>query len=261
MAIRRGTPVFERDGGESVHTRPDGKRIRLLCLPFAGGGAGFFKAWRRLGDSPLVDYIGIQLPGRENLIRRPPATTVSEAVEAVLPDVQQELAVPGSVCLFGHSSGAVIAFELARRLDELAPGRIDRLFVSGSAAPWAGRPGRATGLPDDEFIAAVQTFAGATHTALAEPRLRGVLLPPLRADVEMHEAYRVAYGTAVGVPITAIRGADDALISNAAVAEWAQATRADFESAELPGGHMYLTDRRIELSALVAASIRRAGRG
>ncbi len=226
--------------------------IRLLCLPFAGGGAGFFRAWRRL-DSTVVDFVGIQLPGRENLIRQPQATSVAEAVDAVLPACEEELARPGPVCLFGHSSGAVVAFELARRLDALAPDRVDRLFVSGSAAPWLGRPGRATGLPDDEFVAAVQGFAGATHPALNEPRLRGVVLPPLRADVQMHEEYRPPHGTATDVAVTAIRGADDALIAAPAAMAWADATRGGFDYVELPGEHMYLMDGPAALVKLVAS--------
>jgi surfactin synthase thioesterase subunit len=226
--------------------------IRLLCLPFAGGGAGFFKVWRRI-DASLVDFVGIQLPGRENLIRQPAATSVADAVDAVLPAIVEQLAIPGPVCLFGHSSGAVVAFEVARRLDVLAPGRVDRLFASGSTAPWVGRPGRATGLPDDQFVAAVQDFAGAAHPALAEPRLRGVLLPPLRADVQMHEEYRVPYGTSVDVDITAVRGAGDALVSIAEAKEWAHATRKSFDYAELPGEHMYLTDGRTHLIDLITS--------
>lgn len=230
----------------------NGEPIRLLCLPYAGGGASFFKAWQRV-DRSVVDIIGIQLPGRENLIRRPHATTMAEAVDAVLPTCQEQLAQPGPVCLFGHSSGAVIAFEIARRLDVLAPGRVSRLLVSGSAAPWLGRPGSATGLPDDEFVAAVQGFAGATHAALAEPRLRSLVLPPLRADVRIHEEYRVPVGIATDIPITAIRGDQDALISEAATKEWANATRTDFDYVELPGEHMYLTEARAALIELVSS--------
>jgi surfactin synthase thioesterase subunit len=226
--------------------------IRLLCLPFAGGGAGFFKVWRRI-DASVVDFVGVQLPGRENLIRQPAATTVGEAVSAVLPAIEEQLAIPGPVSLFGHSSGAVVAFEVARRLDVLAPGRVDRLFASGSTAPWVGRPGRASGLPDDEFIAAVQDFAGATHPALAEPRLRGLVLPPLRADVRMHEEYRVPVSTSTDVDITAVRGADDALISVAHAKEWARATRGSFDYVELPGEHMYLTAGPTALIELVAS--------
>ncbi|MFI1996712.1 amino acid adenylation domain-containing protein [Actinoplanes sp. NPDC020271] len=230
----------------------DDTPIRVLCLPYAGGGASFFKAWRR-SERSAVDFIGVQLPGRENLVRLPLARSVAEAVDAVLPWCEEQLALPGPVCLFGHSSGAVLAFELARRIDVLAPGRVSRLFVSGSAAPWLGRPGKVTGLPDEEFVTAVQSNAGAAHPALAEPRLRSLVLPPLRADVQMHEEYEAPFGTTTEVPITAIRGAQDALISGTAAKEWAHATRADFDYVEVPGEHMYVMGARNTLIDLVSS--------
>ncbi|MEV0455762.1 thioesterase II family protein [Catellatospora methionotrophica] len=237
---------------------PD-ERPRLLCFPFAGGGAGFFGAWRRLG-SPHADVIGVQLPGRESRLREAPVSNVADAVAAVLPAVQAETAKPGRLALFGHSSGAILAFEVARRLDAIDPGRLAHLFVSGTTAPWQPRPGRATGLPDDEFIATVQGIAGFSHGALNEPRLRDLLLPALRADIQMHEDYRTPVGTSVSVPVTALRGQDDALVTADEAAEWSKATRSRFDSSELPGGHMYLTDQREALLALIGANLRDARR-
>ncbi|WP_431973618.1 thioesterase II family protein [Micromonospora haikouensis] len=237
---------------------PD-ERPRLLCFPFAGGGAGFFNAWRRLG-SPHVDVIGVQLPGREARLREKPATNVADAVLAVLPAVQAEAARPGRLAVFGHSSGAILAFEVARRLDEIEPGRLAHLFVSGAAAPWRPRPGRATGLPDDEFVEAVQGLAGFSHDALSEPKLRGLLLPALRADIQLHEDYRTPVGTSVAVPVTAMRGEDDALVAADEAAEWSKATTSGFHLAELPGGHMYLTEQREAVLALVGAALRDSGR-
>lgn len=238
---------------ETLHERP-----RLLCLPFAGGGAGFFNAWRRLG-SPHVDVIGIQMPGRENRLREQPVTDVAGAVWAVLAAVQVETAKPGPVALFGHSSGAIVAFEVARRLDEIEPGRLAHLFVSGTAAPWCPRPSRATGLADDDFIEAVQGLAGASHGALNEPRLRNLLLPALRADVQMHEDYRTPVGTSVAVPVTALRGTGDALVTVDEANQWSKATTSGFHFAEVPGGHMYLTEQREAVLALVGAALREAG--
>jgi surfactin synthase thioesterase subunit len=230
-------------------------RPRLLCFPFAGGGAGFFNAWRQLG-SPHVDVIGINLPGRESRLREAPVTNVADAVAAVLPAVQAETAKPGPLAIFGHSSGAILAFEVARRLDAMEPGRLAHLFVSGAPAPWRPRPGRATGLPDDEFIEAVQAIAGFTHRALSEPKLRGILLPALRADIQMQEDYRTPVGTSVAVPMTVLRGEDDALVAADEAAEWSKAARSRFDFAELPGGHMYLTDQREGILALVGDTLR-----
>jgi surfactin synthase thioesterase subunit len=232
---------------------------RLLCLPFAGAGAGFFHGWRRTVPS-TVRVVGLQLPGRESRLREDPVVRVEDAVEAVMPAVSAELARPGRIGLFGHSMGAVLAFELARRVEATAPGRLSRLFVSGSPVPWASRHEFATGLPDDEFIARVQRFAGYQHVGLAEPALRELLLPVLRADVRLHESYRPADRRPVRTPITAIRGTDDELVSAEQAAGWSAATAGGFDLLEIPGRHMYLTERPAELLAAIERRLPAPGR-
>ncbi|MFD5823992.1 thioesterase II family protein [Lentzea sp. NPDC060358] len=214
--------------------------VTLICLPFAGAGASFFRPWAALaGDH--VEIVAPQLPGRERRIDDEPYRSVPAAAEGLLPEVADRF-VPGrSLVLFGHSLGAVLAFELACRL--AARGFVpDGLVVSGSPGPWSPREQRATGLPDDEFLGRVQEFAGYSHAALADPEMRELVLPALRADVEMHESYRPGHDTPLAAPIAAIRGSDDHLVSAEEAGQWARATAKDFVLVEAPGGHMYLTD-------------------
>jgi surfactin synthase thioesterase subunit len=129
--------------------------IRLLCLPFAGAGASFFRPWRRLGVEG-VDVVPVQLPGREARIAEPLYTDVHEAADGLLPELLADLPDPaGPLALFGHSLGAVLAYELARRL-VTAGVAVDRLFVSGSPGPGAEREQRASDLDEESFIAQVE---------------------------------------------------------------------------------------------------------
>ena len=146
------------------------------------------------------------------------------------------------IVLFGHSLGAVIAYEMAHTIEQKRPGRLRRLYVSGSPGPNGGRTERATGLGDEEFLDRVHEFAGYRHEAFDVPELREVLLPVLRADVAMHENYRPAERDPLYVPVTALRGADDRLVARQQALEWAATTRRDFAYEELPGGHMYLVE-------------------
>ncbi|MGW2126625.1 thioesterase II family protein, partial [Streptomyces sp. NPDC001758] len=50
--------------------------------------------------------------------------------------------------LFGHSMGALVAFEVARRI-ERAGGRVDHLFVSGRRGPATDRPEPSHPLDDE----------------------------------------------------------------------------------------------------------------
>jgi surfactin synthase thioesterase subunit len=229
--------------------------VHLICLPFAGAGASFYRPWRKLGV-PGVEVHPVQLPGRERLIDRPPYTDVHEAVDGLLPDVRA-LRPDGPVAVFGHSLGAVLAFELVRRLEEAGEPPA-HLVVSGSPAPGSHREQRATGLSDDEFLAAVERFAGFRHEVLDDPEMRELILPALRADVAMHEAYRPRTAAPIGVPVTALRGTGDALVTAAETDAWAAATTAGFDRADLPGGHMYLTEAGAAVLTLVATAV--AGR-
>jgi surfactin synthase thioesterase subunit len=125
------------------------------------------------------------------------------------------------------------------------------LFVSGSPGPGTQRATRATGMSDEQFLDQVREFAGYTHPALEHPELREMLLPTLRADVEMHENYRAPSDRPLHVPITSIRGAHDELVSPDQAAEWRSATTAAYQRVDLPGNHMYLTDSPADLVQLM----------
>lgn len=225
----------------------------LVCLPFAGGGAGFYRAWKDLpASAPRI--VPLQLPGREEKFIEEPFRDVIEAAAALAPRVA-ELTGGGPVSLFGHSLGAVLAYELARRLEHDPGVDLRRLFVSGSPGPWTGRSRRATGLNDDEFLDRVQEFAGYQHDALDDPDMRELLLPVLRADVEMHENYKPVSDELLSTPITSLRGASDELVSLEQAAEWRDATSADFELVEMPGRHMYLVESPLPLVEAVVRAL------
>lgn len=221
----------------------------LLCVPFAGGGASFFHPWRRI-CADAVEVVALQLPGRERRFAEAPQTSVAEAV----PDLVRQLPADigqRRVALFGHSLGAVLAFELAIAIEQTGA-TVHRLFVSGSPAPFEVRETSALAASDTEFIDRVKQFAGYDHPALADPQLRDLILPVLRADVTMHESYRAEGSRSVRAPITVLRGKKDELVSRAAVAGWSGATSSSVSFEEIDGGHMYLADRGVEVVRLVS---------
>lgn len=225
----------------------------LVCLPFAGGGAGFYRAWKDLPDrAPRI--VPLQLPGREELFIEDPFLDVIDAADALAPRIAA-LAGPGPVSLFGHSLGAVLAYEIARRLESDPGVELRHLFVSGSPGPWTGRTRRASGLPDDAFLSRVQEFAGYEHDALADPDMRELLLPVLRADVEMHENYKPVSDEPLRTPVTSLRATGDQLVTREQAGEWRTATTGAFRLVEPEGGHMYLIDSPLPLLDAVAGDL------
>ncbi|MFI7291529.1 thioesterase II family protein [Streptomyces anulatus] len=226
----------------------------LVCLPFAGGGAGFYRGWKDLPEgSP--DVVPVQLPGREELFLDELFRDAVEAGRQLAPRIAELTRGYRRVALFGHSLGAVLAYEIARNLDRAGAARPVHLFVSGSPGPWTGRSDRATGLDDDAFLGQVEAFAGYKHEALEDPDMRELLLPLLRADVEMHENYRPPSRDRLGIPVTSLRGTTDDLVTREQAEEWREATAAEFGFLEIPGHHMYLADDPAPLLAAITRTL------
>jgi surfactin synthase thioesterase subunit len=228
----------------------------LLCLPFGGSGAGFYRAWSKRSPA-AIRIVPLQLPGREERFLEEVHTDLVVAAKELAQSAVSAVEATGeeSVAVFGHSLGAALAFELARELEAQGFPRVTKVFVSGSRAPWDGRTERVADLDDRSFVERMAVLTGYRHPALDDPDLREVLLPLLRADVAMHEDYRPQPREALQAPIMAIRGAHDALVTPAQSGRWATATQAGFTTAEIPGGHMYLIDRVDEVLALIATSL------
>ncbi|MFF9084101.1 thioesterase II family protein [Streptomyces rubiginosohelvolus] len=236
----------------------------LICLPFAGAGPSFFTPWQKLAPEGLR-ILPVSLPGREKRFPEPAYDAAAPAVDDAYAQVTAALGGAdgdggGSrVVLFGHSMGAVLAYELAHRIERAGgPVHLAALVVSGAPGPWTPRTDRADGLPDEEFAARVRAFAGYDHPALADPEMRELLLPALRADVRLHETYVPSTDSPLSVPVISVRGREDTLVGAAEAAEWGRATTGKLTVAEPAGGHMYLAERPGELLELVAAEVRAA---
>jgi medium-chain acyl-[acyl-carrier-protein] hydrolase len=215
-------------------------RRRLLCLPYAGAGVAPYADWRRtLPDD--CDLQAVLLPGREARLLEPPLRSVDGIVDALLPAVSAVTDLPYAI--FGHSLGAIVAFELVRKLESLDVRAPDHLFVSGRRAPSAPDPRPAIGhLPTDAFLSALETRYGALPDGLREiPELLDIVLPALRGDLLAAEGFvPLAASIDVGCPITAYGGSDDTHPRPDELAGWRRATRGSFGQRLFPGGHFYL---------------------
>ena len=213
------------------------QRIPVVCLGHTGAGASFFQPWQaELGDR--LRLVPLELPGREKRFAEELCRTVADAVADLLPRVLEVAGERREVVLFGHCLGAMIAYELAERLSD-AGVAVRQLLLSGAPGPTVYRPARTAGLPDGEFLEQLEALAGFTHPALADPDMAELLLPILRADQEMYEAYRRIELTPRDLPIVTLRGATDTLVSAEDVSQWQLASTRPLRQFEFTGSHMY----------------------
>ncbi len=211
----------------------------MMCVPYAGAGAGVYRAWQRSVGIAL-EAVPIQLPGREEEFTAPFHRTVREAAEDVAGRIVSASDSRPFV-VFGHSLGAVLAYEATRHLHESGGPLPRHLIVSGSVSPRRRRP---PGLPADtgRAVSRLREMTGQPMEAFADPELRDILLPALRADMAMLDRYRPAPRQPLPVPLTAIRGTSDTHVPVADWRDWETFTSAGFQTVEMSGGHMYLID-------------------
>lgn len=223
----------------------------ILCFPPAGAGPSFFSPWTAPGTDLRI--VPVEIPGREKRFGEPEHTDMEALLKVIVPELLSAVSGAERVVVLGHSFGAVLAYEVARAMLEREPGLRLTLVASGSARPGVARDGRITGLPDDEFVEGVRRIAGYRHPALDEPELRELLLPPLRADVAMHEGHVHDETTPpLTVPVLAVRGTGDEMVSAEQAGAWREMTTGPFRLAEIDGGHMYLVDAWRPLLDLIA---------
>ncbi|MEU3597309.1 thioesterase domain-containing protein [Streptomyces sp. NPDC006798] len=228
--------------------------VPLLCLPFAGGGANFFHPWNKAGLRGVV-AAPLALPGRERLLDEEPYRDVHRAADGLLP-AALAAAGDGPVALFGHCFlGAVLAYELTRRITAVSGVEVVRLFVSAARPPSAGPASDVSALSDDAFLAHVEKTTGRSYPAFDVPEIRELLLPTLRADFAMDEGYRPGDGGPLDVPVTAVYASGDAFVSRADVDRWREVTTAGFTLVGVDGGHMYPADDPGPLLELISTAV------
>ena len=211
--------------------------LRLFCFPHAGGGALSFRPWAALFPSE-IELCPIQLPGREDRFRETPYTNVDALVRALTQVLYPyELARP--FALFGHSMGALIAYELAHTLEDQYGMSPVQLFVSARSAPHLPHPGPCLyTLPPDEFVAQLRMLKGTPDELLvdADP----VWLQRLRADFELNEAYQPRPRTPLSVSIAAFAGRTDPRVSVADMQAWSKHTCRSFALREFESDHFFV---------------------
>ena len=222
----------------------------VLCFPPGGGDVSFFSDWQReLGDDVAVNPAS--LPGHGRRAAEPLLDSIPDLVDGLVEPALRATAAP--LVLFGHSLGALVAFELAHRLT--AAGRPPvLLIVSGSPAPQSHpRALQSSELSDEEFLDSVVELGGVSDGLLDFPDMRSFLLPILRADFTAAETYDCPPRPLLDVPVLVLGGSSDPSVPRSELDLWCATTSGPSEVAVFDGGHFFLVDRVSEVLSKIRA--------
>ena len=222
----------------SVLPSRDPARCRLYCFPYAGAGHTVYQHWQQ-HIAPDIELALIKLPGRGARYGEPMPTILDALIAALVASLSESPALP--FAFFGHSMGALLAFESSRLLARQQQQLPMAMFVSGCNAPHQPRhKPLLSDLPAAEFAASIQAMNGIPAEISQDPELLDFFLPIIHADFKLCEAYRYQPQTALDLPIIVMGGAQDPRVPITQLATWQLETTLPLAQWVYSGDHFYL---------------------
>lgn len=222
-------------------SQPEAK-VRLFWFSHAGAHPAACLSWQAL-LGPEIELRAVQLPGRAQRMHEHACREFGPLCAELVEVVQGHVDLPFAV--FGHSLGALLAFELARKALAEGAHLPLHLFVSACVAPRYRVPGRAVHELDDSALCdELARYHGTPAEVLADRELMQLLLPVVRDDFALLHDYRYRPGASLPIPLTVFAGRDDTAVPAGLVSPWAHETQAACEIHWFDGGHFFIDSAR-----------------
>lgn len=228
-------------------------RVRLFCFPYAGGGSSIYRRWQeQIG--PDIEVICAQLPGRQMRRDESPLNRFDELLPRLADHILPFLDRP--FAFFGHSMGALLAFELTNFLFRYQCQMPVQLHLSAASAPHMDRADRTIHtLPDTELIRELRRLNGTPAELLANREAMEFFLPTIRADFSVIGTYTYRRRPPLPVPVHVYGGRRDEIDSDQ-LSGWGEHTSAGFSLTMLDGDHFFIDNEETMLPSVVGDALR-----
>jgi len=226
-------------------------RATLVCFPHAGGSASFFHpvSTTLTGD---LEVLAVQYPGRQDRRTEPCVDTIDELADKVHAALRPRAAAGTPLAFFGHSMGAILAFEVALRLAEHDGVTPVELFASGRRAPSTSRHETVHRRDDRGIVRELQTLSGTDAAVLGDEELLRMILPAIRADYRAIETYACRPDAVIDAPITVLVGDNDPKVTLDEAMAWGRHSTREIDLRIFPGGHFYLARHAAAVNGVIA---------
>ena len=238
-------------------SRLDRPRLRLICAPHAGGAASSYRSWRGWLPSG-VELYAVQLPGREDRRHERPAADMRRTAASIAAEIGGLAADRAPYVLFGHSLGAMVAFETARALAAQRSPPPSHLVLSSGRAPRPGAAGRKLHLLEDaELLREIEGFGGVPEAIRATPDFFASFAPVVRADFRILETHVADLEPALRTSVSVVGGRSDEHVSLADLWGWTTFVAAPLTLRLFEGRHFFLHDPASGFQEAFASELRR----
>ncbi len=233
--------------------RPNAQ-VRLFCFPHVGGSAAIYRTWPAK-FSEQVELLTVELPGRGQRFGETPFSSLKEMLIIFHQAISSYLDKP--FFIFGHSMGALIAYEWALLLQKEKQTLPLKLFLSAFGAPHVAlsREKQLHLLSDKEFLEELHRLKGTPAEVLKHKELMQLLIPMIRADLKMVETYQYQVSEALALPLCVLGGTQDSEVEESKLLAWKDLTSSVFKSKFLEGDHFFIQSKRDELVHFISQEI------
>ncbi|PIE58002.1 MAG: putative thioesterase [Desulfobulbus propionicus] len=242
------------DSKSIVPYRRKTPQVRLFCFPYAGGGASIFRIWNDILPEKIEIY-AVQPPGRESRISEAPIADVHVLVDELLSSLQDYLDMP--FAFFGYSTGALVAFELARELRRKSLPSPLHLLVAAARAPHIPEPSPLHHLPEEELVEGLKRFSGTPNAILENKEIMRLYIPIIRADLAIEETYNHKKEDPLDIPISAFYGSNDKEGPKDVMIPWNKYTSKEFLIHKIEGNHFFINSSTESLLSAISYDLER----
>ncbi len=227
------------------------QKIKLFCLPYAGGSATFYSKWKKfLHDS--IELYPVELAGRGRRSKEPFYESVNDAVDDIYRSIEGELDDTEFI-FFGHSMGSVLVYELMYKIKELKNKVPAHAFFSGRYPPHIKRLDKIFHkMPEEEFIDEIYKIGGMQKEFFEHRELLDVFVPIIKADYKIIEEYNhVSKSDRLNIDITVFNGTQDKDVIPDDLKEWHSITDRECDVIEFEGGHFFIFHKHQEIVDII----------
>ena len=237
---------FKRRGSKECSTI-------LLCFPYAGGTAQIYDAWHAHFALLDIEVIAVQYPGRMERMNEPCIDNAQELISCVIQELKQEKILSRRTILYGHSNGAIAAFEFAKQLEQQDEQLVTHLFLAARNVP-TDKVKLRSKMSDEDLKVELKALNGTPDELLNNKEFMDIISPSIRADFAIGEDYRIESGTKLQSSASFIYGTEEN-ITQEDIGDWQQFFQEELSVFLLPAEHLFVNTHRQQLLSILTQVI------
>lgn len=224
---------------------------KLICFPYAGGSSTTYNDLKKMlcreYDVVLLDYPGHGFRLDEDLCK-----TIDEtATDAYL--AVKEISKVGEYALFGYSMGALVVYEVIRKLELNGDKLPSNVILAASNPPGVKEiEERIFDYDDDEFLKSVIALGGMSDEIMEDEELKSFFAPIIRNDFKQIYDYVKPDDFVINENIVVLYSSEEKYFLG-----WKDVTSKECKLIQIPGGHFFIHNHLNDVVAILKTVISR----